>query len=144
MPSQRRSRRFSSRSWSTAERFCFDKANSRSTLFLSCPAAQIPITRRNTNALWRSMRYCTVAIGRFLSVKRWEQQRRKQMSFTTAELALHYRGLGAGPPTSKVQKVKRLPSLLVQCVCQQCTGTAADHVRTGLRKGTACLNMGIS
>ena len=25
----------------------------------------------------------------FLSVKRWEQQRRKQMSFTTAELALH-------------------------------------------------------
>ena len=31
--------------------------------------------------------------------------------FTTAELALHYRGLGAGPPTSKVQKVKRLPSL---------------------------------
>ena len=67
-----------------------------------------------------------------------------QRDFTTAELALHYRGLGAGPPTSKVQKVKRLPSLLVQCVCQQCTGTAADHVRTGLRKGNTCLNMGIS
>ena len=29
--------------------------------------------------------------------------------------------------------------LLVQCVCQQCTGTAADHERTGLRKGAPAL-----
>ena len=36
-----------------------------------------------------------------------------QTDFTTAELALHYRGLGAGLPTSEVQKVKRLPSLPV-------------------------------
>ena len=34
-----------------------------------------------------------------------------QEFFTTAELALHYRGLGAGPPTSRVQKVRRLPCL---------------------------------
>lgn len=32
----------------------------------------------------------------------------------------------------------------VQCLCQQRTGTAADHIRTGLRKGSACLNMDIS
>ena len=72
------------------------------------------------------------------------KQRKKQIRLTTAELALHYGGLGAGPPTSEVQEVKRLHCLLVQCVCQQCTGTSADHVRTGLRKGSTCLNMGIS
>ena len=116
MPSRHRSRRFSSRSWSTAERFCFDKANSPSALFLSYPAVQIPIMHRNTNALWRSVRYCTVAIGRFLSVRRWVKQRRKQIRLTTAELALHYGGLGAGPPTSEEQEVKRLHCLLMQIV----------------------------
>jgi len=34
-----------------------------------------------------------------------------QTFFTTAELALHYKGLGVGPPTSSVQNVKHLPSL---------------------------------
>lgn len=47
-------------------------------------------------------------------------------------------------PTRMHSVVITVHCLLVQCVCQQSTGTAADHVRTGLRKGNTCLNMGIS
>ena len=53
-----------------------------------------------------------IGIGLFFVLERQTRRRMSQRDFTTAELALHYRGLGAGPPTSKVQKVKRLPSLL--------------------------------
>ena len=113
MPLRHRSRGFSSRSWSTAERFCSYKDNSSSTSFMRYHAAQITNTHRNINALWRSMGLSIVAIGRFLSVRHWVKQSKEQIYITTAELALHYRGLGAGPPTSKVQKVKRLPSLPV-------------------------------
>ena len=116
MPSRRRSRRFSSRSWSTAERFCFNKANSPSASFTRYHAAQITNPHRNINALWRSMRLSMVTIGRFLSVRRWMKQRKKQIRLTTAELALHYGGLGAGPPTSEVQEVKRLHCLPMQIV----------------------------
>ena len=70
----------------------------------------------NINALWRSMRYSIVAIGRFLSVRRWVKQRMAQICLTTAELALHYGGLGAGSPTSEVQEVKRLHCLPMQIV----------------------------
>ena len=52
-----------------------------------------------------------IGIGLFFVLERQTRRRMSQTDFTTAELALHYRGLGAGPPTSKVQKVKRLPSL---------------------------------
>ena len=117
MPLRHRSRGFSSRSWSTAERFCSYKDNSSSTSFMRYHAAQITNTHRNINALWRSMGLSIVAIGRFLSVRHWVKQSKEQIYITTAELALHYRGLGAGPPTSKVQKVKRLPSLLLPRVC---------------------------
>ena len=48
----------------------------------------------------------------YFVLERQTKRRRFWTDFTTAELALHYGGLGAGPPTSKVQKVKRLPSLL--------------------------------
>lgn len=116
MSLRRRSRRFSSQSWSTAERFCFNKANSPIASFVSCPATQITNTHRNINALWRSMRYSTAAIGRFLSVRRWMKQRKKQIRLTTAELALHYGGLGTGPPTSEVQEVNRLHCLPMQIV----------------------------
>ena len=116
MPSRRRSRKFSSRSWSTAERFCFNKANSPSASFTRYHAAQITNPHRNINALWRSMRLSMVTIGRFLSVRRWMKQRKKQIRLTTAELALHYGGLGAGPPTSEVQEVKRLHCLPMQIV----------------------------
>lgn len=116
MPLRRRSRRFSSRSWSTADRFCFNKANSPSASFMRYPATQITNTYRNINALWRSMRLNMVAIGRFLSVRRWMKQRKKQIRLTTAELALHYGGLGTGPPTSEVQEVKRVHCLPMQIV----------------------------
>lgn len=112
MPLRCRSMRFSSQSWSTPERFCFDEANSPSASFMRYHAAQITNPHRNINALWRSMRLSMVAIGRFLSVRRWMKQRRKQICFTTAELALHYGGLGARSPTSEVQEVKRLHCLL--------------------------------
>lgn len=62
------------------------------------------------------MRYSIVAIGRFLSVRRWVKQRMAQICLTTAELALHYGGLGAGSPTSEVQEVKRLHCLPMQIV----------------------------
>lgn len=116
MPLRHRSRRFSSRSWFTAERFCFNKANSPSASFTRYHAAQITNPHRNINALWRSMRLSMVTIGRFLSVRRWMKQRKKQIRLTTAELALHYGGLGAGPPTSEVQEVKRLHCLPMQIV----------------------------
>lgn len=116
MPSRHRPKRFFSRSWSTADRFCFNKANSPIASFVSCPATQITNTHRNINALWRSMRYSTAAIGRFLSVRRWVKQRMAQICLTTAELALHYGGLGAGSPTSEVQEVKRLHCLPMQIV----------------------------
>ena len=54
-----------------------------------------------------------IGIGLFFVLEYETRRRMSQTDFTTAELALHYRGLGAGPPTSKVQKVKRLPSLPV-------------------------------
>ena len=47
------------------------------------------------------------------------KQRKKQIRLTTAELALHYGGLGAGPPTSEVQEVKRLHCLPMQIVLLQ-------------------------
>ena len=55
-----------------------------------------------------------------------------------------YAGFGAVATTRTPLVDNQRHCLLVQCVCQQCTGTAADHVRTGLRKGSTCLNMGIS
>lgn len=58
-------------------------------------------------------------------------------------LRFFYRDWGV-TPTRMHSVVITVHCLLVQCVCQQCTGTSADHVRTGLRKGNTCLNMGIS
>ena len=55
-----------------------------------------------------------------------------------------YAGFGAAATTRKTLVDNQRYCLLVQCVRQQCTGTAVDHVRTGLRKGSTCLNMGIS
>ena len=54
-----------------------------------------------------------IGIGLFFVFERQTKRRMSQTDFTTAELALHHRGLGAGPQTSKVQKVKRFPSLPV-------------------------------
>ena len=51
---------------------------------------------------------------------------------------------GQSLPTSFLHNLADLHCLPVQCLCQQRTGTAADHIRTGLRKGSACLNMDIS
>lgn len=50
----------------------------------------------------------------------------------------------AGENRPICRKGTRRHRMLVQCLCQQRTGTAADHIRTGLRKGSACLNMDIS
>ena len=44
------------------------------------------------------------------------KQRMAQICLTTAELALHYGGLGAVSPTSEVQEVKRLHCLQMQIV----------------------------
>ncbi len=52
-----------------------------------------------------------IAIGFLFVFGRKLNRRMPQEFFTTAELALHYRGLGAGAPTSRVQKVRRLPCL---------------------------------
>lgn len=142
MPLRCRSMRFSSQSWSTPERFCFDEANSPSASFMRYHAAQITNPHRNINALWRSMRLSMVAIGRFLSVRRWMKQRRKQICFTTAELALHYGGLGARSPNKRSAGSKTI-ALLANANCYTSALLAnmfLDQHNNGRRRAEAFVN----
>ena len=51
-----------------------------------------------------------IAIGFLFVFGRKLNRRMPQEFFTTAELALHYRGLGAEPPTSREQKSDDCPA----------------------------------
>lgn len=62
------------------------------------------------------MRYSTAAIGRFLSVRRWMKQRKKQIRLTTAELALHYGGIGGCVPNKRSAGSKTI-ALLANANC---------------------------
>ena len=117
MPLRRRSRRFSSGNWSTAERFCSHKANSPSALLLS--------SLRSTKPCHAQKYECPMAIHAILHSRHRAffvcqalgatDKKANELHNRRACSALQGIG-GLGPPTSEVQEVKRLHCLPMQIV----------------------------
>ena len=112
MPLRRRLRRFSSGNWSTAERFCSHKANSPSALLLS--------SLRSTKPCHAQKYECPMAIRAiehgshraFWVRKSLDEMAKEANTSHNCRACSALQGIGGWAPTSKVQKVKRLPSLL--------------------------------